>query len=413
MKKTIKIMTIISLIIILNAILLMNTVQAVEQKQINIYTKGEFKRIIKYNGIVVKTANAVYSENGKEHPAYCLNKDLHGVGEHIATYDVTYQGKITDVNLWKVIINGYPYKSIQELGVADEDEAYIATKQAVYCYIYNRGTENYSPIGDAGNRVINAINTILENSKKSTESFENQNIEIIKDDVWQVEKNQYISKQFQVKSNINISKLTISLENQPNGTKITNLENQEKSEFNSNEKFKISIPISSLEKSGQFKIKIQTQMETKPIFFGKAPSADLQDYALTAYSYEDVDTELMQDYEKNNTKIIIEKQDSETQETLKGAKFEILNEEKEIIKVVETNENGQIILEKIMPGRYYIREIQAPEEYEINSELLEIEIQMNEEKILEIKNKKIIIPEEPKIEETPIIEKPKLPVTGM
>ena len=144
--------------------------------------------------------------------------------------------------------------------------------------------------------------------------------------MWQVEKNQYISKQFQVKSNINISKFTISLENQPNGTKITNLENQEKSEFNSNEKFKISIPISSLEKSGQFKIKIQTQMETKPIFYGRAPSADLQDYALTAYSYEDVDTELIQDYEKNNTKIIIEKQDSETQETLKGAKFEILNE---------------------------------------------------------------------------------------
>ena len=395
MKKTIKIMTIISLIIILNAILLMNTVQAVEQKQINIYTKGEFKRIIKYNGIVVKTANAVYSENGKEHPAYCLNKDLHGVGEHIATYDVTYQGEITDVNLWKVIINGYPYKSMQQLGVADEDEAYIATKQAVYCYIYNRGTENYSPIGDAGNRVINAINTILENSKKSTESFENQNIEIIKDDVWQVEKNQYISKQFQVKSNINISKLIISLENQPNGTKITNLENQEKSEFNSNEKFKISIPISSLEKSGQFKIKIQTQMETKPIFYGKAPSADLQDY------------------EKNNTKNIIEKQDSETQETLKGVKFEILNEEKEIIKVLETNEIGQLILEQIMQGMYYIREIQAPEEYEINSELLEIEIQLNEEKILEIINKKIIIPEEPKIEEPPIIEKPKLPVTGM
>ena len=58
-------------------------------------------------------------------------------------------------------------------------------------------------------------------------------------------------------------------------------------------------------------------METKPIFFGKAPSADLQDYALTAFSYEDVETELIQNYEKNKTKIIIEKQDGETQEKLK------------------------------------------------------------------------------------------------
>lgn len=415
MKKTIKIMSSILLITILNLALLINTVQAVEQGQINIYTKGEFKRIIKYNGIVVKTANAVYNENGKEYPAYCLNKDLHGVGEYIATYDVTYQGKITDVNLWRVIINGYPYKSIQQLGVLDEGEAYTATKQAIYCHIYNRGTENYSAIGEAGNRVINAINSILENAKKSTEALENQNINIIQDEKWQVEENQeYISKQYKIESNINISKITVSLENQPNGTKIMNLENQEKNEFKLNEKFKILLPISSLEEAGEFKIEIETQMETKPIFYGKAPNADLQDYALTAFSYEDVNTELIQKYEKNETKIIIEKQDSETGDILKGAKFEILNEEKEIILIAETNEKGQIILDQIMPGKYYIKEIQAPEEYEINSELLGIEIQMNEQQILEIKNKKIKIQEDPPEEEkTPDIEVPRLPVTGM
>ena len=39
---------------------------------------------------------------------------------------------------------------------------------------------------------------------------------------------------------------------------------------------------------------------------------------------------------------------------------------------------------------------------------------MNEEKIVKIENNKIIIPEEPKIEDVPpIIEVPKLPVTGM
>ncbi|MBQ2836215.1 MAG: Cys-Gln thioester bond-forming surface protein [Clostridia bacterium] len=422
MKKAIKIITVVLLIMILNFILLINTVQAVEQGQINIYTKGEFKRIIRYNGIVVKTAHAVYQDNGIEYPAYCLNKDLHGVGEHIATYDVTYQGKITDVNLWKVIINGYPYKSIEQLGVLDEGEAYTATKQAVYCYIYNRGTEGYSAIGEAGNRVINAINIILQNARNSTESFDNH-ILVKHSEEWQKE-NDYISKECEIQSNINISKFIVNLENQPYGCKTTNLENQEKNEFSSNEKFKILIPINSLEKSGQFKIKIKTQMETKPIFFGKAPSADLQDYALTAFSFEDIDTEITQDYEENKTKIIIEKQDTETQETLKGAKFEILDEQKEIFAVEETDEGGQIILEHIMPGIYYIREIQSPEGYEIDSEVIQIDIKMNEEKIVQIKNNKIQIPEEPPveqpieettpvIEEPPIIEIPKLPVTGM
>lgn len=418
MNKVIKIITVVLLIIILNFMLLINTVQAVEQGQINIYTKGEFKRIIRYNGIVVKTAHAVYQENGIEYPAYCLNKDLHGVGENISTYDVTYQGKITDEGLWKVIINGYPYKSIGQLGVDNEGEAYTATKQAVYCYIYNRGTEGYSAIGEAGSRVINAINIILENARNSTETFDNH-ILIKHSEEWQKE-NDYISKQYEVESNINISKFIVSLENQPYGCKITNLENQEKSEFNSNEKFKILIPINSLEKSGQFKIKIETQMETKPIFFGKAPSAELQDYALTAFSFEDIDTELTQDYKENKTKIIIEKQDSETEEVLKGAKFEILNDEKEVIATHETKEEGQIVLKHIMPGIYYIREIEAPDGYEINSKVIQIDIKMNEEKIVQIKNNKIQIPEEPPVEEEitiveepPTIEEPKLPVTGM
>ena len=69
-------MSIVLLIMILNFALLINTVQAVEQGHINIYTKGEFKRIIRFNGIVVKTAHAVYKDNETEYPAYCLNKDL-------------------------------------------------------------------------------------------------------------------------------------------------------------------------------------------------------------------------------------------------------------------------------------------------------------------------------------------------
>ena len=37
-------------------------------------------------------------------------------------------------------------------------------------------------------------------------------------------------------------------------------------------------------------------METKPIFYGKAPSTEYQDYALTAYSYEDKDIETIEEY---------------------------------------------------------------------------------------------------------------------
>ena len=298
-------------------------------------------------------------------------------------------------------------------------------QQRIYCYIYNTKIEQYSAINDAGVRVINAMTTILENAKNSTEDFNDTNIEIFQSEKWEVDEidDKYISKQYEIKSNINISKFKLNLENQPKGTKITSLENQEKSVFNSNERFKILIPIDSLEESGEFKVKIQTQMETKPIFFGKAPNGDLQDYALTAFSYEDVDTELLQEYEENGTEIIIQKRDKETEEALKKAKFEILDKNQKVIRVAETNEKGQIILDKLMPGTYYIREVKAPDGYALDMELQQIDIKLNEKIMLKIDNSKIVIinnpeqqeqPEEQQVvEELPVVEVPKLPVTGM
>jgi len=448
LKKTLKIISIVLIIFILKFTLLSNTVKAVEGEAYTVYATGYLKRVIQKNGIVIKTTHAVYQKDGKEYPVYCLDRDLEGVGEFIATYDVSNQGIISDVELWRVITNGYPYKTMEELGVADEAEAYIATKQSIYCYLYNTNLEEYSAVAESGTRIINAMYKILENARNSTETYENQNIEILQSEKWKIDTNQkqYLSKQYEIKSNKNISKYIINLENQPNGCKITNLENQEKSEFNSNEKFKILIPISSLEKTGEFKIKIQTEMETKPAFFGKSPREDLQDYAITLFSYEDVDTELMQNYEENETQILIEKQDEETAEKLKGAKFEILNENKEVIKVEETNKDGQILLKHLMPGKYYVREVQAPDGYELNSKIVETQIQLNEKQTIKIKNTKIEIPEEPPVEEPtveeeppveeepeieeppieelpqveeptikeiPVVEVPKLPVTGM
>ena len=235
-----------------------------------------------------------------------------------------------------------------------------------------------------------------------------------------------MSKKYEVKSNKNISKIIVDLEYQPEGTKVTNLSNQEMNEFESDRKFKILIPIKSLKESGEFKIKLKTPLESKPVVFGKAPSEDVQNYALTAYSFEDVDKEVVQTYEKNNTKIIIEKKDQETNDALKGAKFEILDENQKIIRVAETDENGNITMEQIMPGIYYIREIKAPDGYALDLEMKKIEVKMNEEVLLKVVNGKITvtvknetIPEQPVKEvevpvvETRVVEVPKLPVTGM
>ena len=144
------------------------------------------------------------------------------------------------------------------------------------------------------------------------------------------------------------------------------------------------------------------------------------------YPFDLSNDEVLKPRIKNNTKIIIEKSDKDTKETLKGAKFEILDENQKIIRVAETDEQGHIIMDKLMPGIYYIREIKAPDGYAIDLEMKKVEIKMNEEALLEVENGKIIVtiekedvPEIPErivevpVVETKIVEIPKLPVTGM
>ena len=57
MKKVLKILLIVLLVIVANIGILVNTVQAVENgEQITIYSKGYFNRVIRNNGIVIKTS---------------------------------------------------------------------------------------------------------------------------------------------------------------------------------------------------------------------------------------------------------------------------------------------------------------------------------------------------------------------
>ena len=92
MKKILKKTIIVILIILANLGILLNTVQAVDNGQeVTIYSKGYFNRII-------KTTHAVYQENGKEYPVYCLNREVSGVGS-VPSYNVKSEGKLQDLGL--------------------------------------------------------------------------------------------------------------------------------------------------------------------------------------------------------------------------------------------------------------------------------------------------------------------------
>ncbi len=361
----------------------------------NLYSKGECGRLLKKNDIVVKTHIVVYNQNGKEYPAYCLDKNKAGVDDNI-NYDVTLDGVIKNVYIWKAITNGYPYKTPEEMGCNTIGEAFMATKMAVYSVLYNYTINDFSPIGEAGKRTWNALNNILIKVNDGEDLQISSNLNIVEENTeWKENINmpECISKDFYINPDGPMNTYNVTKEKATEGTIITDINDIPRQEFNSNEKFRVTIPINELSEGGNIKIKAFAKVETKPIFIGRAPNTNNQDYAITGITYENGFGEKMIYYEKNKTKIKIVKKDETGKKALENAIFQLLDKDQNIlISEIRTNEKGEAILDNILPGTYYIKEIQSPAGYILYNGNIEIKPKFNEELTITIKNTKEGIP---------------------
>lgn len=140
---------------------------------------------------------------------------------------------------------------------------------------------------------------------------------------------------------------------------------------------------------GNFNINIKGNVATKPILLAKAPSSNLQDHALTGSIYEDGNGSKKVNYNKNETKIMILKQEESTQIPLQGVEFDLLDKDENVIHTgLITNEKGEITIENLMPGTYYIKEIKTLEGYTLYDKLTKLDISLNETAKLVVNNSK-------------------------
>ena len=215
------------------------TVSAVTMNQrISIKNFGNCEYTLQYkrsDGVwsYVTCVFAGYEENGKIYPAYCVNRGLDGVGE-IETYDVDLTHLMDDYRLWRVAINGYPYKTPAEMGVYNEYDAFLATKQAIYSILYNNDVDTYYRGGnERGVQVFNAIRYMVNEGRNGTYTPQDANVTInkvgsLKDD------GNYYSQEYSVSARVSISTYTItSTLNMPSGAYISRLNGTSATTFNS------------------------------------------------------------------------------------------------------------------------------------------------------------------------------------
>ena len=87
--------------------------------------------------------------------------------------------------------------------------------------------------------------------------------------------------------------------------------------------------------------------------------------------------------EANTANLLIKKIDEDTGLPLSNVKFEILDSKKSKITDLITNENGEAIIEGIYPQKVYVKEIEAPIGYVLDTKEKEVELIFN--KISEVK----------------------------
>jgi LPXTG-motif cell wall anchor domain protein len=424
-----KLISIISIIVILIGLIPISSKAVVPIDTAYIYANKKTEGLLMWKGLKIHTHLAVYKKDGKEYPAYCMNRELPGV-EIGRSQTVDVKKLVNNVMVWRAIINGYPYKSISELGCNTEEEAYLATKQAVYCMLTNRDVNEYSAIGEAGERTLNALKTIVNNARNSNQTKVSSELTVNEQEkLWKIDNldSSYISKTFLVTANTSMSKYTVNVKNlNIEGYKLVDQNNKEKTEFSNSEKFKILIPIQEVKQDGNFSIEVSAQVATKPVFYGERRDSGLQSYALTGYTYEEGTGSKKVYYTKNETKIIITKTDDKTGKKLEGVEFELLDKnQNKIYTEITTNKDGIATIDNLLPGIYYIRETKTLEGYQLYSKLIKVELELNEETTVNVINseKEPEIYKEEKKTELAVKEKksnikvketgPKLPKTGM
>ena len=389
------------LAIFMLSIIITNSVFAAET--LNVKAIKECPVLLQYGNIKIGTTLAKVNINDKEYPVYCLDVSKPGVAiGKLPEYNVTLKDTIKNQEVYRAIINGYPYKTIEELGVKTEEEAFTATKQAVYSMLYNRNVDEYSAINtEAGHRTYNAYRNIVLAARGSNKVYENAKFELKADKEWKKdEENKYLYKNVEVNANLK-SNFDIKLEGDKNN--IFKLEKEQivgKETDNKKEKYILKIDLKDINKFNilgkevfkNLKLTATAEVETNPVYLGKEETGTRQDYAISGIRFKGKEERSLNiDIPKNETKIKIVKISKEEDKKLENVKFELFDKENKSLGIKTTNKNGEIIYENLIPGKYYLKEIEAKEGYNKLNDLVEIEVKYGEEKEVKVNNEKIKI----------------------
>lgn len=334
----------------------------------------------------VRTNYIGYREGGNVYPAYCISHGDPGVDE-LGDYTVSIEKTLDDVRLWRTIINGFPYKTPSQLGVESELDAYVATKQAIYCVILGRDVYSlYRGRTTRGNKIVDAIYRLTDIGRNGSQTPQNAQLSISKSGNLYEEGNYYVQK-FNVSSAVNIASYTITNKSIPSGAIITNASGTQKTTFSGNESCYLKIPKSALNDDIKASITIQGKCKTYPVFYGQTSISGAQNYAVTFDPYGDEVGQGTLNLRTNNAKVVINKTDVDTNEPIPNTTFQLLKTDGTVVANATTNSKGVAEFTGLYQNNYILKEISSNEQYVLESNEQNFYLSYGQTKTFNITNK--------------------------
>lgn len=377
--------------------------------EIDIYNGGTELSYLMINGRVRTLIYTYYNYvNAKgetrEIPAYCVNPNITGVPQTVGvgeSIEYLAEEKTSDPKVLGIVANGYPTRSLEELGLENKYQGYYATKMALWCYLLSNWDINNLKVNSSltgvelqrAQKMLAAAKDIYARGTAWTEVLAPEvTCTPDRDTAYQVtiDGKQYKQQIFTFWSKTWVCDYSVEVfftdpASVPDGTRIVDMNNRDITTITTEGtgdgyagQFKVLYPLESVDgETGSVQLSFRTDVYKYAVYYAVCAEKDqygnIQNYvvdtdptttmSLSAYSnYADGPTI---EYE---TGLRILKYETGTEIPISGCRFEVIGPDGDSVGVFVTDGDGRIEIPLSKVGNYTVIERDSASHYVISGE---------------------------------------------
>ena len=370
--------------------------------EVNIYNGGQKLSYLSINGRVRELIYTYFNyvdSNGKtkEIPAYCVNPNIKGVPQTVASgQSIKYlaEEKGNDPKVMGIIASGYPTRGLAELKLENKYHAYYATKMALWCYLLPNWNINNLKVNpnltgtelQRAQAILTAAKDIYVRGTAWSKAYSPRVIATPDRDTayaTTVNGQQYKQQVFTIHSDTWVCNYAVRVaftdpSSVPAGTRIVDMDNNDITTITTSStgdgyagKFKVLYPASAVAgKTGSVQLSFVTEVYKYAVFYATCAEVgkygQLQNYMcdtdptttmkLSTYSnYSDGG-----EVEPPDTGLKITKLEKGTDTPLSGAVFEVVDPDGATVGTFATGADGTVTIPLTLAGNYTVYERVAP-----------------------------------------------------